>query len=146
MNEFWYWLILGMILLMSEFIVPGFIIFFFGVAACLVAVLTYFVPGLDLFWEILIFIFSSIMLLIISRRYIPSVFKGKNNICDVDVDLDDVSGQTATAVTDIPADGSGKVEFRGSLWNAVTGEEICAGECVRIISRKNITLIVEKNK
>ena len=146
MEKFWCWLILGMILLMSEFFIPGFIIFFFGVAACLVGVVTFFVPELGLVWQILTFIIASVMLLILSRRYIPGVFKGRDIVSDVDIDLDDVSGETATAVTDIPADGSGKVEFRGTLWNAVTGEDISAGERVRIISRKNITLIVEKNK
>ena len=86
------------------------------------------------------------MLLLLSRRYIPSVFKGRDSISDIDIDLDDVSGATATAITDIAADGTGKVEFRGTLWNAVSGEDISTGDIVRIISRKNITLIVEKNK
>lgn len=146
MEKFWCWLIFGMVLLVSEFFIPGFIIFFFGVAACLVGVVAFFAPELGIVWEILIFIISSIMLLLLSRRYIPSVFKGRDSISDIDIDLDDVSGATATAITDIAADGTGKVEFRGTLWNAVSGEDISTGDIVRIISRKNITLIVEKNK
>ena len=146
MNIFWYWLILGIVLLVSEFFLPGFIIFFFGVAACAVSVITFGAPKLGLAWQILIFAIFSVILLVLSRRYIPSVFRGNNSICEVDIDLDDVSGATAISVTDIQPDGQGKVEFRGTLWNAMSGEEIKCGECVRIISRKNITLIVEKNK
>lgn len=146
MEKFWYWLIFGMILLISEFFIPGFVIFFFGVAACLVSVVTYCAPELGIAWEILIFAVSSVLLLVLSRRCFPGVFKGRNVICEVDPDLDDVSGQFATAITEINSDREGKVEFRGSLWNAVSGEPIATGERVRIISRKNITLIVEKNR
>lgn len=146
MDKFWCWLILGMVLLISEFFLPGFIIFFFGVAACAVSIVTFLAPELGLAWQILIFAIFSVVLLVISRRYIPGVFRGNNTICEVDIDLDDVSGETAVSVTDIQPDGNGKVEFRGTLWNAMSGEEIQCGECVRIISRKNITLIVEKNK
>ena len=146
MEKFWYWLIFGVILLVSEFFIPGFIIFFFGVAACLVSVIMYFVPELAFFWQLLIFAFASVVLLFISRRYIPGVFRGNNSVCETDIDLDDVSGERAVAVTDIQPDGCGKVEFRGTLWNATSGESVQTGEQVRIISRKNITLIVEKNK
>lgn len=145
MEKFWCWLIFGMILLVSEFFIPGFIIFFFGVGACVVSIITFFAPELGMAWQLLVFAFASVVLLIISRRFMPGIFRGSDRICDVDIDLDDVSGETAITVTDIQPDGCGKVEFRGTLWNATSGENVLTGERVRIISRKNITLIVEKN-
>ena len=145
MEKFWCWLIFGMILLVSEFFIPGFIIFFFGVGACLVSIIMFFAPKLGMAWQLLIFALASVTLLIISRRFMPGVFRGSDCVCESDIDLDDVSGETAVTVTDIVPDGYGKVEFRGTLWNATSGDAVLTGERVRIISRKNITLIVEKN-
>ena len=146
MEKFWCWLICAIVLLLSEFVLPGFIIFFFGIGACVVSVAAFFIPEISFMWQLLIFAVSSVVLLIVSRRYIPGVFRGSNKVCEGDIDLEDMSGETAISVTDINPDECGKVEFRGSLWKAMSGESIQTGERVRIISRKNITLIVEKNK
>ncbi|MBO5900543.1 MAG: NfeD family protein [Lentisphaeria bacterium] len=144
MDRFWCWLIAGVILMMSEFVVPGFIIVFFGLGACLTGVLALLFPQLAFTWEIFIFAALSVILLFAFRRFMPGVFKGKNVPCNEDVDLDSVAGSTAAVVSDITPAEPGKVEFRGTLWNASAKESISAGENVKIISRENLTLIVEK--
>ena len=148
MDRFLCWLILGVMLIVSEFFVPGFIIIFFGVSACAVGLIAYLFPSLALMWQILIFTLLGVLLLLILRRFLPGVFKGRNAVVntDVDVDQDDVAGSTAVAVSDISPEHDGKVEFRGTLWSASSSEAVSAGEHIRIISRKNLTLIVEKIK
>ena len=144
MDRFWYWLIAGVILMMSEFVVPGFVIVFFGLGACVTGVLALLFPQLPFTWEIFIFAALSVILLFSFRRFLPGVFKGKNVPCCEDVDLDSVAGSSAVVVADINTDEPGKVEFRGTIWNASAKEYIPAGNSVKIISRENLTLIVEK--
>ena len=144
MDGFWYWLIAGVILVMSEFVVPGFVIVFFGLGACATGILALLFPEQPFTWEIFIFSVLSVVLLFSFRRFMPGVFKGKNVPCTEDVDQDSVSGSSAVTVTAIAPDESGKVEFRGTLWNAKASEEIPAGVTVKIVSRENLTLNVEK--
>ena len=144
MDGFWYWLIAGVILVMSEFVVPGFVIVFFGLGACATGILALLFPELPFTWEIFIFSVLSVVLLFSFRRFMPGVFKGKNVPCTEDVDQDSVSGSSAVTVTAITPDESGKDEYRGTLWNAKASEEIPAGVTVKIVSRENLTLNVEK--
>ncbi len=137
-------MIAGVILMISEFIIPGFIIVFFGLGACVTGVLALLFPQIPFTWEIFIFSAVSVVLLFSFRRFMPGVFKGKNIPVSEDVDLDSVAGSTAVVVSDIDPDEPGKVEFRGSLWNASAKERIVSGTCVKIISRENLTLNVEK--
>ena len=88
MNLTFLWLIIGTILILSEFIVPGFVICFFGVSAIVTGVLYWFVPGLSLSWQIMLFAILGVVLLIGCRRFMPGVFKGKENNFDDDIDSD----------------------------------------------------------
>ena len=139
MNLSLLWLIAGIILILSEFIIPGFIICFF-----ITSILYWFIPALTFAWQILLFAVLGVLLLIACRRYMPGVFKGKENGSDRDIDDDNVSGSTCVCRADIAPGVPGKVEFRGSLWNAISSDTIPAGSRCIIKSRNNITLEVEK--
>ena len=144
MNLSLLWLIAGIILILSEFVIPGFIICFFGAAAIITGILYWFIPALTLTWQILLFAVLGVVLLIGCRRYMPGVFKGKENNLDNDIDADNVSGDSCVCASDIAPGVPGKVEFRGSLWNAISSDTIPAGSRCIIKSRNNITLEVEK--
>ena len=144
MNLSLLWLIAGIILILSEFIIPGFIICFFGASAIITGILYWFIPALTFAWQILLFAVLGVLLLIACRRYMPGVFKGKENGSDRDIDDDNVSGSTCVCRADIAPGVPGKVEFRGSLWNAISSDTIPAGSRCIIKSRNNITLEVEK--
>lgn len=144
MNLSLLWLIAGIILILSEFIIPGFIICFFGASAIITSILYWFIPALTFAWQILLFAVLGVLLLIACRRYMPGVFKGKENGSDRDIDDDNVSGSTCVCRADIAPGVPGKVEFRGSLWNAISSDTIPAGSRCIIKSRNNITLEVEK--
>ena len=144
MNLSLLWLIAGIILILSEFIIPGFIICFFGASAIITSILYWFIPALTFAWQILLFAVLGVLLLIACRRYMPGVFKGKENGSDRDIDDDNVSGSTRVCRADIAPGVPGKVEFRGSLWNAISSDTIPAGSRCIIKSRNNITLEVEK--
>lgn len=56
----WYWLIFGMILVVAEMLVPSFTMFWFGLAAFLVALLLYIAPESSLSLQIICWALGSI--------------------------------------------------------------------------------------
>ena len=140
----WIWLIAGTVLILAEFIIPGFVICFFGGAAFIVGGLKWIFPGLSLVWQLLIFALGGILLLVSCRRFMPGVFRGAETIPAVDVDADGVAGEICVCVAPIEPGVPGKVEFRGTLWNAAADETVAAGSNCVVISRNNLTLKVRK--
>ncbi|MCX6164680.1 MAG: NfeD family protein [Ignavibacteriae bacterium] len=146
------WFIVGVVFFLAEMIVPGFIIFFFGIGAWVAAIAALF--GLDnLTIQLLIFVVVSVLSLILFRKKGKSIFKGKEKAFQskdddkLDEFIEDIQGKKATVISDIiPGEISGKVEFRGTQWKADADEIIKTGTVVEIIKRDNITLKVKTVK
>jgi membrane protein implicated in regulation of membrane protease activity len=139
------WFLIGVGFMLLEFIIPGFIIFFFGAGAWIAALIT--ALGIsDLNVQLLVFLISSILLLVFLRRSVKRYFEGKVSKKDISDDLiESVKGEKAVVVSDIsPNKIGGKVEFHGTHWNAEADEEIKKGEVVEILERKNLVLKVRK--
>ena len=136
------WVIAGLLLVLFEFAVPGFIIFFFGVGALLVALLQWLVPA-PLAWQLIAWAALSAALLFGCRHYLPQVFRGTSAKKPVDADERFAEGEeSAVVVEGAPAGASGKVEFQGSLWQARFETEHAAGDRVAVIRRENLTLFI----
>ena len=136
------WVIIGLLLILFEFAVPGFIIFFFGVGALLVALLQWLAPA-PLAWQLICWAAASAALLFGCRRYLPQVFRGASSKQPVDAgDKFAEEGETAVVVEGAAAGAFGKVEFQGSLWNARFETAHAAGDRVSVIRRENLTLFV----
>ena len=144
----WFWFGIGILLTVSEFVVPGFVICFFGISAMVVSIICAFINDLSLAWQLTLFAAISVILLFLSRLIAPQIFKG-GTVQDGfkgDIDSDDVVGKKAIVKQAITANTSGKVEFRGSLWEAVADCDIPEGETVIVVKRENLTLTVTKNE
>ena len=136
------WLLLGAFLVLAEFIVPGFIIFFFGVGCLLTGFLMFLFP-LPEWLQLLIFIGSSVLLLFTVRRYMPNVFGGKEKRSTLPEENLEFAGEPAVVLENIPAGGRGRVQFHGSAWEATSDEAHAAGENVTICRRENLVLVVK---
>ena len=138
------WCILGIIMLMIEFAAPGFVIFFFGLGAFLVALLCFFFSSLSINAQLIIFLISSILFLIVLRRWFKAIFRGffgsKNKM---PLNKKYNVGETATVVEKITPFEKGKIEFHGSRWSAEANKEIAKGEPVVIIEQNNLTFKVK---
>jgi len=134
----WIWVVAGIVLMVSEFVIPGFVVCFFGAGAILAGLTLFVFPCLGLTWQILLFVLASVVFTLIGRK----IFLGGRSEDPDDVDRDDFTGATATVVESISPDRPGKVEFRGSFWTAVSDRELAAGAVVRIVRRGNLTLTV----
>lgn len=135
------WFITGIIFLFAELIMPGFVIFFFGVGALVTALLTFFLNIESVIIQLLIFIGSSVLSLVLLRKFFSNLFKGKVNNEKVG---DEFIGKRARVISEIkPNSLPGKIEFNGTNWEADSEYFIDRGTVVEIIGRRNITLIVK---
>jgi membrane protein implicated in regulation of membrane protease activity len=138
------WFIIGLVLLLLELVMPGFVIFFFGVGAWITALLCLFTnPGINI--QVIVFAVSSVLALIIFRRMIKNKFIYNKDDRSEAVE-DEFTGKEAIAIADFGPDKTGKVEFKGTSWNAESESEIKTGQIVVIIEKENIKLIVEPKK
>jgi membrane protein implicated in regulation of membrane protease activity len=137
-----FWFLLGLFLFLLELVMPGFIIFFFGVGAwatalvCLIAA-----PGTNL--QILIFAITSVIALLAFRRVLQNKFFHKSSSEDVE---DEFTGKEAIATGDFGGIKNGKVDFKGTSWTAESVSEIKEGQRVIIIEKDSFKLIVEPKK
>ena len=136
--SWWIWIIAGIVLTVSEFVIPGFVVCFFGVGAIFTGLLLWLFSGIGLTWQIVIFVAASLIFTLVGRR----IFHGKRAGDIDDVDQDDFSGEIAVVTEAVSPNHPGKVEFRGSYWTALADAELAVGTTVRIIKRENLTLTV----
>ncbi len=107
-----HWMILGVILLIVEFMVPGFLPLFFGVGALLTGLVCLWVP-LGINAQILLFLISSVAMLITLRKILKPLLGG--GIPGKGPGVDSFNGQTAKVAVAIDPSRPGKVEFNGAF-------------------------------
>jgi membrane protein implicated in regulation of membrane protease activity len=143
----WSWIAAGLVLVALELVVPGFVIFFFGLGAVLTGLVLFVVPGLSSSLQILLFAVASLLLLVTCRRFMPKSFRGRSTQAEGDPDDDEVAGSIArVAAPGLSAGHEGKVEFRGTLWNARAegSDDLAAGTEVVVVRRENLLLVVRR--
>ena len=112
----WLWAFLGLFLLGSEMVTPGgFYMLFFGIGTLVVGALV----GLEVIhsewmsWlSFSVFSIGSLLVLRSPLRRLMRTDRGDFS------PVDTMGGETAIVLEDIPPDGRGKAECRGSTWNA----------------------------
>ncbi len=138
------WLLVGLVLALLEFAVPGVILIFFGVSAWIVALTTFLglTPSQPL--QIIVFALLSLALIGLLRRRMQGKFRGHtSSVQDPQVNLEEFAGKTVLVIKPIePGSLEGAVEFKGAIWSAVADESLSAGARACIIGRDGITLKV----
>jgi membrane-bound ClpP family serine protease len=142
------WFLLGLVLIFLEFIVPGVILVFFGIGAWTVAATTYLGLTASFESQLLLFAITSIVLLVVLRKWIKGKFYGHvGAVQDLTKNIDEFRGQSVIVLQDvIPDKIEGAVEFKGARWKAVSDEHIKNGEVAIIKDIDGITLKIRKKK
>jgi len=142
-----FWLILGALLILSEFFLTGIVAVFFGIGAVLVGILT--AIGLidSLPEQITVFSVLSIATLLFARERIKVWFRGKvSERWEGDKDLLSSRGERATVSRDF-VDGIGKVRLSGTDWKAESDDPgLVKGATVWITGHRGITLLVSAER
>lgn len=136
------WFIAGFIFFLLEFVIPGLILFFFAVGAWVVAIISLFVD-LSINSQLLIFLATSIITIILFRKWVKKVIWVKKYASEIE---DEFIGKTGKAETTIGPGQNGKVDFKGTIWDARSGDVIDKGEQVIIVGNESILLIVKSTK
>lgn len=138
------WLMAGLLFIVLEFAVPGFIIFFFGVGAIITAIaLMVFDMGINA--QLLTFIAGSAFSLLLFRRMLKKKFFNAKEKAEKDFE-DEYLGKTAIAISKIHPEKKGKVEIFGTTWAAISEFDIKKDDEVIIIKKEGLKLtVVPKN-
>ena len=137
------WFLVGLVFLLAEFAMPGLVIFFFGLGAWLVAIVCL-LTDVDLMIQLITFLVSSVLILILFRQRLKSLFYGKGAGFENLVDkMDDYRGQRVVVIKAISPRLKGKVEFHGTNWDAEADVDIPAGAVSEIVEKNNLTLKVK---
>ncbi|MEO8664894.1 MAG: NfeD family protein [Ignavibacteria bacterium] len=135
------WFIAGIVFLFAELIMPGFIIFFFGAGALVTALVTYLFNVDSVIIQISIFIVSSVLSLVLLRKFFNKLFHGKLGSEKLN---DQFIGRKVVVINEIkPNSLKGKVELNGTLWEADSEFFIDKDSVVEITGRRDLTLIVK---
>ena len=137
------WIVMGIVLLLMELAIPGFIIFFFGIAAIIVGVICLILP-ISMNLQLIFFILLSLFMVFFLRKKMKSIFAGKvKSGNEIDDTTDSFVGEKAVVISRITPDRGGKVELHGTSWNAESDETLEVDQTVIVIDKTNLTLKVK---
>lgn len=136
------WFIAGFIFFLLEFAVPGLILFFFAVGAWIVAILSLF-SDFGINTQLIIFLASSLLTILLFRNWVKKMIWKKKLPTQLE---DEFIGKTGKAESFIGPAQNGKVNFKGTSWDARSEDIIEKGESVTIIGNESILLIVQSKK
>jgi inner membrane protein len=139
--DWWLWILLGLALLALEMLTPGgFYVLFFGAGALVVGLLAAMGLGGTTAVQWLLFSLGSIAALVLFRQRLLELFASPNEGRNVDSFAQD----TAVLLQDLPANGVGKAELRGTTWSVRNAEprDLAAGQRCRVDRVEGLTLWV----
>lgn len=136
----WLWMLLGLALLFIELASGSFFAVFFGLSALVVGGLTAIGLGGPVWLQWALFTAVAVLSLALLRRPL----KARLNVDGASKPVDQLPGELALAMEELPAGGGGKVELRGSSWNGRNGTAaaIPKGSRCRVERVEGLTLWV----
>ncbi len=140
----WLWLYVGAALMLAEILTPGFVVFFFGLAAATVGALVLVLPDAlhpSLNWQLGMFSIFSVVYLVALRRYVKSVFMGDTD--ESKAIESPYMGRIGKVIAAIRVEVPGRILLGDAEWTASADQPIAEGVEVRVIAQKNLTLKVE---
>ncbi len=138
--EWWIWIVLGLALIVGELITPGgFYILFFGIGAVIVGALAGLGFAGPVWLQVILFSLVSVVTLWLFRERLLKSTQVANPY-----NVDTLIGETAITMEEIPSNGIGKAEMRGTSWNArnVGEKPLVRGERCRVERIEGLTLFV----
>jgi membrane protein implicated in regulation of membrane protease activity len=136
----WFWLSIGVALGVIEILAPGFFLMWLGLAAIIVGLLSWLIPGMIIPMQVGLFAVLSVLTVYAGKRFLSS-----NPITSEDPALNDrgarLAGEVVTVVEAIE-NGRGRVKVGDSEWIA-RGADAATGSKVRVTGSAGADLLVE---
>lgn len=142
----WYWVAVGLLLVVAELVVPSFVIVWFGIAAVVVGLAAWLIPSVPLAGQVFAWaVFSLLLTLLWFKVFNPKIrTKSLSGMA-----LEDIVGKSGMVVTPPMLGKRGKLRFtvpvQGSEeWEFLTEDKLEEGDNVVIKGVSGSTLIVGK--
>jgi membrane protein implicated in regulation of membrane protease activity len=138
------WVVIGILIILTELLVTGVVAVFFGIGAIVTGIaIALGLPGTGA-TPFVLFSGVSISSLVLLRRRFSSWFKGGATGDGTGGVGDDFIGRDAQVTRGFGSldQGRGEVDFRGASWAARSDHQLAEGAFVVITGRDNLTLIV----
>lgn len=140
----WVWGVIGLVLLATEMATGTFYVLWFGVAAIILAILTWLVPDLNVSTQLILFSVLSIGALFIWRNY----YKKTSVDHRVGQSQGEEIGRIGTIIVPISAAQTGRIQFTQGVmgsreWDAVSSEAIEIGRQAEVIAVEGNSLRVK---
>ncbi len=138
---YWHWIVLGLLLVILEMLLPGFVLIWFGVGALLVGGLLYVIPEMSWEWQLLVFSIFSLTSVFAWRYW------SKNNLTDdPESDILNQRGRALigreTLLIEPIVNGVGRIQVDDTFWR-VNGKDLEDGKLIRVVDVEGATLKVE---
>ena len=141
LSPVWLWMYAGAFLMLAELASPGFVVFFFGLAAATVSLLKWAFPSLPLWGQLAAFSVLSILYLLVLRKYLKKVFTGDSQ--ESPSINNEYIGRVGRVVEVVRPDVPGRILLRDAEWTAKAATRLEPGTEVRVVAQENLTLAVE---
>jgi hypothetical protein len=135
----WLWILAGLAMIVLETVTPGgFFAVFFAISAVLVGALVKLGWAGPEWVQWLLFSVLSVLGVVVFRKPLMKAM----NLGGPGKAVDALTSEGALVVEEVPADGVGKAELRGSAWSArsATGEALPKGQRCRVDRVEGLTL------
>ena len=132
----WMWMFLGVLLLVVEMATPGGLFaVFFGIAAFAIAPIAASGASPTLQWTL--YTVVALALVATLRSYLSRLLAARGS-----APVENLVGEHAVLIEDLPAGGQGKAELRGTPWTAraASGEALPKGQRCRVERVEGLTL------
>lgn len=147
-----YWLVIGVMLLLLELALPGFVLFFFGLGALVTSALAWLLPSgtLPIVWQLGCFLVVSLLSLAALRGIIMRKFFAPPKVDeeawqeDREDSIHARPGEKGMVTLAIVPPAEGQLKFGGTFWRATADEPIDAGETVVVVHQRELVIHVKK--
>jgi len=136
------WSIAGIVMMLLEFLIPGAVIVFLGVAALIVSLFIYSGWITTIVMALIAWFIISIFLMIFLRSVFVKYFEGESLVQNVDEDTD-LIGSIVVISEEVLPYKEGRVRFRDTTWVARSEEELKVGNKAIISGRDGNKLIIK---
>ncbi len=139
------WTIVGIVLILLEFVIPSFIIIFFGSSSLLVGIAILVGMPTNNGIPFVVFALLAILQIVVLRKYFKTWFLGDKVDADPSArELEEYVGHYAIVVSGFENDSKqGKVEFKGANWSAISLGTVNKGDSVEIVARDSLQLTIK---
>lgn len=144
--EPWYWMVLGLVLMIFEIFLPSFTALWFGAAACVVAVLLWLFPGLNTEVQIISWIILSTGFTVLWFKVFKPLARDKTK---AGLAREAILGQVGTIIAVPVVEHTAVVRFTIPLlgtdeWHCRSQQELNVGDRVSVVEILGNELIVTK--